>query len=82
MRPKRTVRTSGVGHSLGASRPILFRCLCCGRRNLPRDAIAHIGVKPWNGMVAAFCGECWRSGRVWRGPWVVEMEMEKKSSHE
>lgn len=85
-RPKRTVRASGVARSrTGSGRAVTERCLCCGR-TVPRTAIAHIGRKPFPSVARegvprlprAFCGECWHSGAVWRGQWVVELEYERK----
>ena len=77
-RSKRSVRASGVGRSLGAVRLKTIRCLCCGEW-FPREAIAHIGRKPYflgkKKMPRAFCGECYTSGRVWRDPWKVEEEL-------
>ncbi len=65
-RPKRSVRASGVGRSLGASQGQLIKCIGpCGRW-LPRESIAHIGRKPITagpnkGRPRAVCGKCWQS---------------------
>ena len=65
-RPKRTVRASGVGRSLGASKGHSLKCIGpCGRW-LPRDAIAYIGRKPVEagpnkGRPRAVCGKCWQA---------------------
>ena len=79
-RSKRERRASGVSRSLtGQSKNPLIRCLCCGGW-FPREAIAEIQRKPFlygpdeKKLPRAFCGECWQSGRVWRDPWVVELE--------
>lgn len=52
-RPKRSVRASGVGRSIGAYTAALVTCSECKRR-LPREAIHHITKKG-----KAWCGECW-----------------------
>jgi hypothetical protein len=75
MRPKRSVRASGVGRSLGASQGDLIQCVCCGRW-LPREAIAHIRRKSMlvqgKKKAVAFCGECWTTAAYTWKPWVVE----------